>query len=41
MGKVVDAGTQEAIPFVNIYIRGTTIGTRTDFNGEYSIEFLN
>lgn len=41
MGKVVDAETQEAIPFVNIYIRGTTIETRTDFNGEYSIEFAN
>jgi hypothetical protein len=39
MGKVIDASMQKPIPFVNIYIKGTTIGTRTDFNGEYSIEF--
>jgi hypothetical protein len=39
MGKVIDTGTQEAMPFVNVYIKGTTIGTRTDFNGEYSLEF--
>jgi len=39
MGKVIDAETKEVIPFVNIYIRGTTTGVRTDFNGEYSLEF--
>jgi len=39
MGKATDAKTQEVIPFVNIYIKGTAIGTRTDFNGNYSLEF--
>lgn len=39
MGKVIDATTHEAMPFVNIYIRGTTTGVRTDFNGEYALEF--
>jgi hypothetical protein len=41
MGKVTDVSTHEPMPFVNVYIRGTTIGTRTDFNGEYSLEFTN
>lgn len=39
MGKVVDSLTQEPMPFVVIYLRGTTIGVRTDFNGEYALEF--
>ena len=39
MGKVTDAVTKEVIPFVNIYIKGTAIGARTDFNGQYSLEF--
>lgn len=39
MGHVSDAKTTEAIPFVNIVLKGTTIGTLTDFNGNYSLEF--
>ena len=39
MGTVTDAKTQEAIPFVSVYIPGTAVGTRTDFNGQYSLEF--
>ncbi|MEI7662628.1 MAG: DUF5686 family protein [Bacteroidota bacterium] len=39
MGSVHDGRSGEAIPFVNIVIRGTTIGTLTDFNGNYSLEF--
>ena len=39
MGKVIDSATQKPVPFVNIYIKGTAIGTRTDFNGAFSIEF--
>jgi hypothetical protein len=38
MGKVIDAQTREILPFVNIIFKGTTIGTRTDFNGEYALE---
>jgi hypothetical protein len=39
MGKVIDSLTQEPMPFVVVYIQGTTIGVRTDFNGEYAMEF--
>ena len=39
MGKVIDVATHEPMPFVNVYIRGTTTGVRTDFNGEYALEF--
>jgi len=39
MGKVIDVVTREPMPFVNVYIRGTTTGVRTDFNGEYALEF--
>ncbi len=39
MGKVIDVATREPMPFVNVYIRGTTIGVRTDFHGEYALEF--
>ncbi len=37
-GKVVDAKTQEVLPFVNIVFKGTVIGVTTDFNGEYFLE---
>ncbi len=39
MGKVTDAQTKEPIPFVNILIKGTTLGVLTDFDGNYAIEF--
>ena len=38
MGVVTDSSTQEPIPFVNIILKGTSIGSTTDFNGKYSIE---
>jgi hypothetical protein len=38
MGNVTDAKTGEALPFVNIIIKGTTVGTLTDFSGNYSID---
>lgn len=38
MGKVVDIESNEPLPFVNVYFKGTTIGATTDFNGEYHIE---
>ncbi|MEI7500275.1 MAG: DUF5686 family protein [Bacteroidota bacterium] len=39
MGSVRDFQSKEPIPFVNIVITGTTAGTLTDFNGNYSLEF--
>lgn len=36
-GKVTDASTNEPLPGVNITIEGTTTGTITDLNGNYSI----
>ena len=37
-GRVIDAKTKETIPGANVYIPGTTIGTITDFNGNYTID---
>ena len=39
MGTVQDGLSKEVIPFANVIIPGTTIGTLTDFNGNYSLEF--
>ncbi|HCY77430.1 MAG TPA: hypothetical protein DHV28_16055 [Ignavibacteriales bacterium] len=36
-GKVTDAGTGEALPFVNVMIEGTTLGAATDIDGNYFI----
>lgn len=36
-GKVTDGDTGEPMPFVNIYYLGTTIGTTTDFDGNYTL----
>jgi hypothetical protein len=38
MGRVTDSATREPIPFVNVIIPGTTIGTLTDFQGRFSLE---
>jgi len=37
-GKITDAETGEALIGVTIQVKGTTIGTITDFNGNYSIQ---
>lgn len=37
LGTVIDAETQEPLPGVTIFEKGTTNGTTTDFDGEYSI----
>ncbi|NJO69841.1 MAG: carboxypeptidase-like regulatory domain-containing protein [Bacteroidetes bacterium] len=37
-GKITDKATNEAIPFVNIVLKGTTAGTISDFKGEYFLE---
>ncbi|MCW3104142.1 MAG: carboxypeptidase-like regulatory protein [Bacteroidetes bacterium] len=36
-GHVTEKGTNAGIPFVNVYFKGTLIGTVTDFDGNYSI----
>jgi TonB-linked SusC/RagA family outer membrane protein len=36
-GKVTDEQTGEVLPGVNVLVKGTTTGTATDKNGEYSI----
>ena len=37
-GKITDAETGDPIPFANVLIKGTNIGTPTDFDGFYRIE---
>ncbi|MEM1319342.1 MAG: DUF5686 family protein [Bacteroidota bacterium] len=37
-GVVIDAETKEPLPFVNVGFAGTTIGTTTDFDGNYELE---
>ena len=37
-GRVTENGTNGGIPFVNIYFKGTLIGTVTDFDGNYYIK---
>ncbi|MDQ4139010.1 MAG: DUF5686 and carboxypeptidase regulatory-like domain-containing protein [Bacteroidota bacterium] len=39
-GKVTDASTGEVLPFVNVYIKNTNIGTTTDDNGAFSIKLF-
>jgi TonB-dependent starch-binding outer membrane protein SusC len=36
-GTVTDASTNEALPGVNVLVKGTTNGTNTDTNGSYTI----
>ncbi len=36
-GKVVDAKTGEALPGVNIILKGTYYGAATDINGKFRI----
>ncbi|CAM3498000.1 DUF5686 domain-containing protein [Pontibacter korlensis] len=40
-GQVTDATTGEALPFVGIYIKNTSIGTSTDAEGFYNIRLTN
>jgi TonB-linked SusC/RagA family outer membrane protein len=36
-GQVVDAATGDPLPTVNVFVKGTTIGTSTDMDGRYSL----
>lgn len=40
-GKVTDAGTGESLPAANVVIQGSTVGTVTDVDGNYSIVVPN
>ena len=37
-GKVSDTHTEEPLPYSSVYIKGTTIGTTTDDNGNYTLQ---
>ena len=37
-GTVTDASTREVLPGVNVVVQGTTVGTMTDANGNYTLE---
>ncbi|MDT8417565.1 MAG: carboxypeptidase-like regulatory domain-containing protein, partial [Lutibacter sp.] len=37
-GKVTEAAGGTALPGVGVIIKGTTIGTATDFDGNYTLE---
>ena len=37
-GKVIDANSGDAIPFVNVIFKGTSMGTTTDFDGNFLLK---
>ncbi|WP_349664852.1 carboxypeptidase-like regulatory domain-containing protein [Cellulophaga lytica] len=37
-GTLYDSEVNDILPFANIYVKGTTTGTTSDFDGKYSIE---
>ena len=37
-GNVIDSNSGEALPFVSVYIKNSSIGTTTDINGYYNIK---
>ncbi len=37
-GKVIDSKTLEPLPFANVFLNNTTIGTVTDTNGDYLLK---
>ncbi len=39
-GKVIDATNNEPLPFANVVVKGTTVGTTTDFDGGFVITGL-
>ena len=39
-GKIRDTNTHREIPSVNIYIKGTQIGTSSDLNGRFSLDII-
>jgi outer membrane receptor for ferrienterochelin and colicin len=39
-GRVYNEVNNEGVPFANVYIEGTTVGTTTDFDGKFKLENL-
>ena len=37
-GKIIDSSSGDAIPFVNVVFKGTSIGTTSDFDGNFLIK---
>ncbi|MCK5856516.1 MAG: carboxypeptidase-like regulatory domain-containing protein [Bacteroidales bacterium] len=37
-GVVIDAATEKPIPFVNVYLEGTSVGATTGFDGQFAIK---
>ncbi|NWJ49228.1 MAG: carboxypeptidase-like regulatory domain-containing protein [Bacteroidetes bacterium] len=40
-GKISDASTGETLPMVNVFFKGTSLGTTCDLNGKFSMETKN
>ena len=40
-GKVFDAKTKQALPFVDVVLKGTYVGVSTDLDGQYLIQTRN
>ncbi len=40
-GKVTDAASGDPLPFVNIFFKATSIGTTTDFDGNFMLKSVN
>ena len=38
-GTITDSKEKAPMPFVNVFIPGTTIGTQTDANGKFTLQF--
>ena len=39
-GEILDASNKSALPFANVILEGTTLGSASDANGKFSIEKL-
>ena len=39
-GRVLDANSGDGMPFVNVFVKGTTIGITTDFEGRFQLKNL-
>ena len=40
-GEILDASNKSALPFANVILEGTTLGSASDANGKFSIEKIN
>ncbi|MCM4166846.1 hypothetical protein KCTC52924_01701 [Arenibacter antarcticus] len=38
IGSLIDADFQDPVPFANIIVKGTSVGTTTDYDGNYKLE---